>query len=197
MQVTGKHLSLFGRAALSTVGGSRTSLRGELDPLQATYPLKDLTSSQYRELHDLEQGDREVRQHEQAQIAAGGAQVRGGASYSYRRGPAARQYAVGGEVQRDTAPVPGDSAAPIRKMQAVKSAALAPAEPSAQDRAVAADAAQAENRARAELRESATSADNGAQTAGTSTRASHALAAYRSVDTAQSGIAASPVDLMA
>ncbi len=100
---------------------------------------------------ELRQRDREVRAHEAAHAAAGGAYVRGGPSFQYTRGPDGRLYAVGGEVQIDVSPVSGDPEATIAKMQVVRRAALAPARPSAQDRAVAARAAQAEMRARMEL----------------------------------------------
>jgi hypothetical protein len=153
VKVTGVQLSAFGRSALSNVGKAGADQKRALDPVQETDPLKDPTSSEYKELQELKQRDREVRQHEQAHIAAGGAYVRGGASFSYQRGADGRQYAVGGEVQIDTSEIPGDPAATIRKMQVVRSAAMAPAEPSGQDRAVAAEATQAEAQARADLRE--------------------------------------------
>ena len=53
-------------------------------------------------------------------------------------GPDGNRYAIGGEVSIDVAPVDGDPEATIAKMEIVKAAALAPAEPSAQDRKVAA-----------------------------------------------------------
>jgi hypothetical protein len=153
MIVSGNSLSLFGRTALSGIGGGRASQRQAPEPVDATDPLKDTTSSEYRELQELKARDQEVRQHEQAHVAAGGQYVRGGASYSYQRGPDGQQYATGGEVDIDASSVPGDPAATIRKMQVVRGAALAPAEPSAQDRAVAAEASRAEAEARVELRE--------------------------------------------
>ena len=122
--------------------------------------------------------DREVRQHEQAHVAAGGAYVTGGPTYSYTHGPDGKQYATGGEVQIDSAPVADDPAATIRKMQVVRSAALAPAEPSAQDRAVAAEAAQTENQARADLREQQ-NAERASEERDESPRAHDALQAYR------------------
>jgi hypothetical protein len=153
MIFSGNSLSAFGRTALSNVGGSRTPQRESLRPVDPTDPLKDPTSSEYRELRELVSRDREVRQHEQAHVAAGGPYVRGGASFSYQQGPDGQRYATGGEVSIDTAPIPDDPAATIRKMQVVRSAALAPAEPSAQDRRVAAEAAQAAAQARADLAE--------------------------------------------
>ena len=50
----------------------------------------------------------------------------------------------------DTSPVPDDPDATIRKAQTVRQAALAPAKPSSQDRAVAAQATKMEATARAE-----------------------------------------------
>lgn len=109
------------------------------------------SSSEYRELQELKARDREVRQHEQAHIAAAGQYAQGGATFSYQKGPDGRNYAVGGEVQIDTSEVRGDPQATIRKMEVVQRAATAPAEPSGQDRAVAAQAAQAAAQARVEL----------------------------------------------
>ena len=59
-------------------------------------------------------------------------------------------YAVSGEVKTDTSKE-RDPEATIRKMQKVRRAALAPAQPSAQDRSVAAQASQIEAEARIEL----------------------------------------------
>lgn len=102
------------------------------------------------EIRELASRDREVRAHEQAHKAVGG-QYAGAVSYSYERGPNGRLYAVGGSVAIDTAPVPGDPAATLQKLQQVQRAALAPAQPSSQDLAVAAQAAQAIAQARSEL----------------------------------------------
>lgn len=102
------------------------------------------------ELRELASRDREVRAHEQAHLAVGG-QYAGAVSYSYERGPDGRLYAVGGTVAIDTAAVPGDPAATLDKLQQVQRAALAPAQPSAQDLAIAAQAAQGIAQARAEL----------------------------------------------
>jgi len=99
---------------------------------------------------ELRATDREVRAHEQAHKAAGG-RYAGGASFDFAVGPDGHRYAVGGEVPIDASAVPGDPEATIRKMAVVVAAALAPARPSAQDRAVAAQAAQTALSARAEL----------------------------------------------
>ncbi len=104
-----------------------------------------------REVSQLASRDREVRAHEQAHMAAGG-QYAGAATYEYTRGPNGVSYAVGGEVSISVsqAPTPEES---IRKAQVIRSAALAPAEPSSQDRKVASMASQMEVRARAEIAE--------------------------------------------
>ncbi len=114
--------------------------------------VNDLTDEERRQVDKLKKRDAEVKAHEQAHIAAGGAYVSGGASYEYEQGPDHRNYAVGGEVSIDTS-AERTPEATIRKMQVVKRAALAPMKPSGQDRAVAAQAAQAEARARVELRQ--------------------------------------------
>lgn len=92
-------------------------------------------------LKDLQARDREVRRHELAHQIVGG-QFAGGASYTFERGPDGGRYAVAGEVPIDVGAIPGDPQATIEKMRKVRAAALAPAEPSAQDRAIAAQASQ-------------------------------------------------------
>jgi len=106
-----------------------------------------------KQVQKLRERDREVRAHEQAHIAAGGQHVSGGASFSYQTGPDGRQYAIGGSVQIDTSPVPGNPEATEEKARAVRRAALAPANPSSTDQNVAAKAAAMEGRARSEQAE--------------------------------------------
>ncbi|MGD9162306.1 MAG: putative metalloprotease CJM1_0395 family protein [Desulfobacteraceae bacterium] len=114
---------------------------------------EELTEEEKRQVRELKQRDSEVRAHEAAHMAAGGIYVRGGASFTYQTGPDNGRYAVGGEVSIDTAPVNGDPEATIRKMQTVRSAALAPSNPSGQDRSVAAKASAREAQAQQELAE--------------------------------------------
>lgn len=102
------------------------------------------------EIAELAGRDREVRAHEQAHAAVGGSYA-GAPTYSVKRGPDGRAYAVGGEVSIDASPIPNDPAATLSKMAIVRSAALAPAEPSAQDLRVAAQAQALAAQARAEL----------------------------------------------
>lgn len=111
---------------------------------------EELTSEEKAEVRELEGRDREVRSHEQAHLAAGGRYVRGGARFSYQTGPDGERYAVGGEVGIDTSRERSPEAT-IQKAQVVRRAALAPAEPSSQDRAVAAQANRMEAEARVEM----------------------------------------------
>ena len=87
----------------------------------------------------LKQTEEKVKAHEAAHKAVGG-NLASSASYSYTRGPDGRSYITGGEVQIDMSggSTPQET---ISKMQQVIRAALAPADPSGQDRAVAAQAA--------------------------------------------------------
>ncbi len=112
--------------------------------------LGSLSEKEQRQVRELQARDREVRIHEQAHVAAAGSLYRGGPTYDFQRGPDGKRYAVGGSVQIDTSPgsTPEET---IAKAQQMRRAALAPAEPSSTDRAVAASAARLEAEARAEL----------------------------------------------
>lgn len=111
----------------------------------------ELEQAELKQLRELRARDREVRAHEQAHAAVAGVHARGGPSFTYQRGPDGALYAVGGEVSIDTSPVPGDAQATAQKARQIRRAALAPANPSSQDRAVAAQAAALEAQARIEL----------------------------------------------
>ncbi|AXE30784.1 hypothetical protein DK842_13335 [Chromobacterium phragmitis] len=107
---------------------------------------KPLNDAQKQEVEDLRTRDIDVRRHEAAHQAAGGA-LAGAASFTYQQGPDGKQYAIGGEVpiQISQGGTPQET---IRNAQTVRAAALAPSDPSGQDRAVAAEAAQMEQQAR-------------------------------------------------
>lgn len=136
-------------------GGSEEKAAGATDRLE-------LSDDEQQEVRDLKQRDQEVRTHEQAHAGAGGQYVTGGPSFEFESGPDGKRYAVGGEVQIDTSPVKGDPEATIRKMQVVRKAALSPAQPSAQDRSVAAKASQAERKARSQLQKEQSQSGSGA-----------------------------------
>lgn len=109
-----------------------------------------LTPEALKLVDDLKARDTEVRQHEQAHVAAAGGLAISGATYTYQRGPNGVNYAIGGEVQIDTSPgaTPEET---IARAASIQAAASAPAEPSGADRAVAAAAQQMAAQARTEL----------------------------------------------
>lgn len=117
---------------------------------------KELSDEQSEQVEKLKQRDTQVRQHEAAHQSAAGGLASGGATFEYETGPDGRRYAVGGEVNIDTSDVSGDPRATIAKLQQVRAAALAPADPSGQDRNVAAQASARIAKAQAELSSSAT-----------------------------------------
>ncbi len=110
-----------------------------------------LSQREKLEVAELRMADMEVKSHERAHLAAAGQYARSGANYKYVRGPDGKEYAVAGEVQIDTS----EESTPqmtITKMDVVQRAALAPANPSAQDRQVAAGAVNRKLAAYEELR---------------------------------------------
>ncbi len=111
---------------------------------------KEPKPQEKRKTEELKKIDSKVRAHESAHLAAGAGIVRGGASFTYTMGPDGKMYATGGEVSIDISEIPDNPEATIRKMQQVKRAALAPDDPSPQDRSIAAKAASIESKARAE-----------------------------------------------
>jgi hypothetical protein len=150
-----------------------------------------LTPEEQQQVQKLRQIDRQVRAHEAAHKAAG-AGLTGAVTYEFVRGPDGRQYAVAGEVSIDVSPAQTPEQT-IAKAKRIQAAALAPADPSSQDRAVAAQAAQMAAKAqieqsREEKNEAAeaaaarkidpvSSTDNGA-----SSRESRAIAAYTNLE---------------
>lgn len=141
---------------------------------------QSLSEEEKAVVQKLKQRDEEVKRHEQAHLSAGGGLVRGGASFSYQTGPDGKKYAIGGEVQIDISPEE-DPRATMTKMQQVKRAALAPSDPSSQDRVVAAMASKIEAQAAAELREqtSGQSSSKGSSNSNVSPQTKLALEAYR------------------
>lgn len=136
-----------------------------------------LSDAARQQVQKLKQIDANVRQHEAAHQAAGGSHA-GGASFTYSRGPDGKTYATAGEVPIDvsTESEPADT---VAKMEQVKAAALAPADPSPQDMRVAAQADAAKLQAQAEQRR-----QEGDSPAG---RAAAAYGAAQSLGYARSG----------
>lgn len=101
----------------------------------------ELSDSEKQQVRELAATDRTVRAHEAAHQAVGGS-LTGAASFRFVTGPDGTRYAVGGDVPVLLTTVHDDPEASIRLAEQVRAAALAPAEPSNQDRAVAAAATQ-------------------------------------------------------
>jgi len=99
----------------------------------------------------LKARDTEVRAHEMAHLSAAGSYARGGMSFTYQTGPDGHRYAIGGEVGIDTSSIPGDPEATLQKAMVIQRAALAPAEPSAQDQKVVQVAMQMMAQARIDI----------------------------------------------
>lgn len=111
-----------------------------------------LTKDDRAEVQKLQARDAEVRAHEQAHKAAAGSLASGAPTYEYETGPDGKQYAVGGEVgiSISKGKTPQET---LSKAERVQRAAQAPANPSSQDRAVSAKAAQMASEARTEIQE--------------------------------------------
>jgi hypothetical protein len=139
---------------------------------------KRLTPKEEQVVHKLEARDTAVRAHEAAHMAAGGG-LAGGASYTFETGPDGQRYAVGGEVPVSIAPgrTPDET---IQNAQTVRAAALAPADPSSQDMAVAAQATQMEAQARQQ--KAAQQRDAGAPATGSAPESATGSAPARSSD---------------
>ena len=117
---------------------------------------KKLSQEQSQIVQKLSARDRHVKNHEAQHLAVAGAYATGGPVYSYTTGPDGKQYAVGGEVQLNMSPVSNNPEATIAKAEVIRRGALAPADPSGADLAVAATATQMEYQARQELTEKTT-----------------------------------------
>jgi hypothetical protein len=109
----------------------------------------ELTDAEKKIVEQMKKRDNEVRIHENQHKSVGG-QYAGSPSYTYERGPDGKQYITEGEVSISLS---NESTAEktIEKMRIVQNAALAPAEPSAADRKVAAEASRIEQIARQEI----------------------------------------------
>jgi hypothetical protein len=118
-------------------------------PVSETPESGQLTREEQAEVRELQKRDQQVRAHEAAHRAAAGGLVSGG-SYSYTQGPDGRSYAVAGEVSIRM-PSTHDSSERVRQAETVRRAALAPADPSPQDRQVAAQASAMAAQARSEV----------------------------------------------
>lgn len=110
----------------------------------------ELSEEEKGEVQKLKAIDRKVRQHEMAHLSAAAGIAVSGANFEYKRGPDGVQYAVGGDVTIDVSKE-SDPDATIDKARRIAAAALAPSDPSPQDRQVAARARVMETDAQMEL----------------------------------------------
>jgi SprA family protein len=138
-----------GQAGHGALAQSQESADKEEDP-----DGDGLNEAEEKQVKELAKRDREVKAHEQAHARVGGAYA-GAPSYTFQQGPDGKRYAVGGEVQIDTAKEKTPEAT-IRKMQIVIRAATAPAEPSSQDMKVAQQARSQLSEAQGQLRQQKT-----------------------------------------
>jgi len=100
-------------------------------------------------LQQLRMTEQKVKAHEMAHKIAGG-ELTGPVQYKYQKGPDGKLYTVGGEVpiKIKQGKTPEET---VEIAQKIKRAALAPVDPSPQDRAVAARATIMEMQAKMEM----------------------------------------------
>jgi hypothetical protein len=150
------NFATFNNSRFTSPSGNSQSQDLDQDNRRTTSSQTDQESQQdriaeQREIQQLKNLDREVRAHELAHVSVGGRYVTSGANFQYERGPDGRLYAVAGEVSINTSPIPGNPQASLQKAQTVLRAAMAPTNPSAQDRRVATQALSMIQQARVEL----------------------------------------------
>lgn len=130
-----------------------------------------------RVIAKLAETDRKVRAHEAAHLAAAGGLAHGGAHFTYQRGPDGKLYATGGDVSIDASSgrTPQDT---LSRAERIRAAALAPADPSAQDYKVAAEASSMAAEAQLELSQQSAGGSANGNTTGTRQDASAVDNAY-------------------
>lgn len=143
------------QGSLARVDGSEKSVDKQTDESKenssgtGAKAFSELSQSEKQLVTELQTRDKEVRAHEAAHQSAGA--PTGGASFSYQKGPDGKNYAIGGEVSISikTGSTPQET---ISNMKEVIAAAMAPADPSAQDVAVASSAMVMQMKAQQQLR---------------------------------------------
>ena len=119
------------------------------DPDDEEKAPNELSEAEKQQVEKLQRRDQEVRAHEQAHAAAGATNVR----YEYQVGPDGRPYAVGGSADFQSMSMGNDHDSRISEARRMRTAALAPGDPSPQDMAVAAKATRLESEAIADKAE--------------------------------------------
>ena len=146
-----KNASDRNQSKANTRSNGNGSADGQTANAQAAHELtRQLSQDELQLVDELKRRDREVRAHEAAHVAVAGSLARSGAKFQYEQGPDGKNYAVGGDVAIDS----GRGQSPeetLVKAQRVRSAALAPSQPSAQDRRVATEATASVQQAHEEM----------------------------------------------
>ncbi len=113
---------------------------------------KELTQQEKQEVAKLKATDAEVKAHENAHKAAAAGLRTSAPNYEYETGPDGKKYAVAGDVNISYQ-TSSDPEVNLKNAQQLKAAALAPAEPSSQDRKVAMKAEREIAKARQEIQD--------------------------------------------
>ncbi len=163
---------------------------------QAKTGFQKLTPAEEQVVQQLQKRDREVKSHELAHLASAGQYARGGPSYSYQLGPDGQRYAIGGEVPIDISKESTPEQT-IQKMEVVRSAAMAPAQPSSADRSIAAAAAAMEAQARQEIQNARVEASQGQGKSRTASPAANAQPLQNNSVASASAFRIQPLDIVA
>jgi hypothetical protein len=150
--VTGAEVSVTGTEEMldSIPGGRRWgAIAGVKTSAGWVEPASSDEAATEQAIAELEDIQNDVVAHEAAHKAAAG-RFGGPVSYTYTTGPDGKRYITGGEVPISTPPT-DDPEEALRNASVVARAALAPGDPSGQDIAVAARAAQMAASARADI----------------------------------------------
>ncbi|MBR1438644.1 MAG: hypothetical protein IJ587_08930, partial [Synergistaceae bacterium] len=128
---------------------NQSIIKAEADKRKAEAKEDKAEDEKDAQVRELKQIENEVIAHEAAHQAAAG-EFGGAVSYTYTEGPDGHKYITGGEVpiRFKEGATPEET---LRNMQRVQAAASAPADPSGQDRQVAAKAAAIASKVRGEI----------------------------------------------
>ena len=132
-----------------TAENTQNIIKSEAERREASKQEEKAEDEKEAQAKELENIQREVIAHENAHKATAG-EFGGEISYSYTEGPDGKSYIISGEVpiKFKEGSTPEET---LRNMQQVQRAANAPADPSGQDRQVAAKAAALASKARQEI----------------------------------------------
>lgn len=143
---------------------------------------QELTPQEQQQLAELKQTDAQVKAHEHAHKSTAAGLTTSGPNYEYETGPDGKKYAVAGDVnvsyQKSS-----DPEVNLKNAQQLKAAALAPADPSSQDRKVAMQADREIAQARQEIMEEQNQTEEEEETSGTSAAGSMTPASETESDT--------------